>query len=210
MLSPLSLVQVQAAARQSRADGDDKDLGGPGKWSAAGKGLLGVLAGMGWNSAGWRNGGDAPVPSQHAANGSLPSQLKQASRASVHTSPCLAVLQSAVCQVGAKPSHAAPSLETAEPQLWAPLLLIADVKRIKTENGYAGLKEEPVGVKAEALGVRAEPAGMKAEPGGSAAAAHEELAWEDVKEDEQQQQQVLPGEAVAAEEHDDEADWEDI
>ncbi|KAL4430030.1 hypothetical protein ABPG77_004400 [Micractinium sp. CCAP 211/92] len=108
------LAQVQAAARQSRADGDDKDLGGP------------------------------------------------------------------------------------------------DVKRIKTENGYAGLKEEPVGVKAEALGVRAEPAGMKAEPGGSAAAAHEELAWEDVKEDEQQQQQVLPGEAVAAEEHDDEADWEDI
>ncbi|KAL4444027.1 hypothetical protein ABPG75_011764 [Micractinium tetrahymenae] len=86
-----------------------------------------------------------------------------------------------------------------------------DAKRIKTENGYAGQKEEPAGVKAEPVGLKQGPCGVKAEQAAAAAAAEEELAWEDVTEDQQQQQQQLPpDEALATDEQDDEADWEDI
>lgn len=209
MLSPLSRVQVQAAARQSRADGDDKGLGGPGKWPAAGKVARNACRNVLEHAHAGGMAGISQCLVSMLPMVPLPSLLKQASRASVHTSLCLAALQSAVSHFVL--ATQCFSLEAAEPQLGAPFPLNADVKRIKTENGYAGLKEEPFGVKTEALGVKAEPAGVKAEPGASAEAAHEELAWEDVKEDEQQQQQqVPPAQEVAMEEHDDEADWEDI
>jgi hypothetical protein len=75
--------------------------------------------------------------------------------------------------------------------LTAALPPIADVKRIKTENGYAAVKQE------------------------QAAWEHEgEPLWEDVKADPQQQQQQQPaaagGGVAAVDDAAEEDDWEDI